>query len=45
MIIQELKGREKVNIHKIANKVNEIIDELNKQEEQAKERIDIKKLI
>ena len=41
MIIQKLKGREKVQPHKIANKINEVIEELNKQEKEAQERIEI----
>ena len=45
MIIDKLKGREKIQPHKIANKVNEIIDELNKQEQAAKERLSLKGLI
>lgn len=42
MIIQKLRDREKVQAHKIANKVNKIIEELNKQEENAKQGIKIR---
>lgn len=37
MIILKLEGREKVQAHKIADKVNEIIEELNKQDAENKE--------
>jgi len=32
-MIEKLNGRDKVNVHKVANKVNEIIEILNKLEE------------